>query len=102
MLMSIPVISPIEITIPRDSGARLLPAGAASEEQEPDYIVQELSPQALPAPETVQEAVQESVLGPAVAALDEIEHATAVSEYHEFEWWRTRISTIRLALDEQR
>lgn len=90
MLMSIPVISPIEITIPREAGARLLPAGAASEDQEPDYTVQELSPQALPAPE------------PAVVALDEIEHATAVSEYHDFEWWQTRIGTIRAALDTQR
>lgn len=96
--MSIPVISPIDITIPRDSGARLLPAGVAGEEQEPDYTVQELSPQTLPAPETVQEAVPE----PAVAALNEIEHATAVSEYHDFEWWRTRISTIRSALEERR
>lgn len=95
MLMSIPIISPIEITIPRDSGARLLPAGAAGEEQEqePDYTVQELSPQALSAPEAVPE--------PAMAALNEIEHATAVSEYHDFEWWRTRISTIRLALEGQ-
>ncbi|MGI8508824.1 MAG: hypothetical protein ACR2MQ_05820 [Gemmatimonadaceae bacterium] len=92
--MSIPVISPIEITISHDLGARLLPAGAAGEEQEPDYTVQELSPQALPAPEAVPV--------PAVAALNEIEHATAVSEYHDFEWWRTRISTIRSALEEQR
>lgn len=98
MLMSIPVISPIDVQIPRDSGARLLPAGAAGEEQEPDYTVQELSPPALPAPETAPEAVAE----PAIAALNEIEHATAVSEYHDFEWWRTRISAIRLALDEQR
>lgn len=96
--MSIPVISPIDIQIPRDSGARLLPAGAAGEEQEPDYTVQELSPQALPAPELVLEPVPE----PAVTALNEIEHATAVSEYHDFDWWRTRISTIRLALEGQR
>lgn len=104
MLMSIPIISPIEVTFPRDAGARLLvsgetavagaaigalPGGMASADAEPDYTVHELSPQALPAPD------------PAIAALDDIEQATAVGEYHDFEWWRARISAVRAALEQR-
>lgn len=88
--MSIPVISPIEVTLSRSAGARLLPSSTAGEEIEPDYTVQELSPAALPAPD------------PVAAALDEIERATAVSEYHDFEWWKSRLSLIRTALEARR
>lgn len=88
--MSIPVISPIEITLRTDPGARLLPAGITGEDQEPDYTVQELS--------AAQPAVT-AAADPAVMALNEIEDAAAVSEYHDFEWWRTRIAAIRSALE---
>ncbi len=89
--MGIPVISPIEVTIHHNEAALLL-AGrtAVGEEHEPDYTVHELSPRALPAPD------------PAYMALDEIERACAISEYHDFEWWRTRIATVRGALGEHR
>ncbi len=91
--MSIPVISPIEITLRTDATARLLPAGTPGEDQEPDYTVQELS-----APQSaVTTAV--STADPAVMALNEIEDAAAMSEYHDFEWWRTRIAAIRSALE---
>ncbi|MGI8546569.1 MAG: hypothetical protein ACR2M1_04425 [Gemmatimonadaceae bacterium] len=87
--MSIPVISPIEITLRTDATARLLPAGTPGEDQEPDYTVQELS---APQPAVI-------TADPAVMALNEIEDAAAVSEYHDFEWWRTRIAAIRSVLD---
>lgn len=93
-ITSIPVLSPIEIVFPDGGGARLLPAGAVVDEHEPDYTVQTLSPQMLaasPLPEPDPAMV-------ALDALDEIEHATAVSEYHDFEWWRSRLIAIRSAL----
>jgi hypothetical protein len=77
MLMSIPIVSPIEITF-RDVGVRRLPAP-----DEPDYEVH-----ALPASRT-----------PAQLALDEIEHATQVSEYHDFSWWDERLRIVRAALE---
>lgn len=93
MLMSIPVISPIEITLRIDAGTRLLPSGTAGADTEPDYTVQELS--------AAQPAIG-AVADPAVMALNEIEDAASVSEYHDFEWWRTRIATIRSALESRR
>lgn len=95
MLMSIPVIAPIDVDLasPSRGGERLLAAGPlpqGADEHEPDYTVHELSPQALPAPD------------PAVLALDDIEQAVAISEYHDFEWWSTRLSTVRSALERAR
>ncbi|MGI9090323.1 MAG: hypothetical protein ACR2GG_04365 [Gemmatimonadaceae bacterium] len=87
--MSIPIISPIEITLRTDASARLLPAGTTGEDQEPDYTVQELS-----APQPVLGAADTAVM-----ALNEIEDAAAISEYHDFEWWRTRIAAIRSVLE---
>jgi hypothetical protein len=88
MLMSIPVISPIELTL-RDSGVRRLPP--------PDYEVHALPP----AGETLTLAAIAVTPEPADAAtvaLDEIERAAQISEYHDFSWWDQRIRIIRARL----
>lgn len=92
MLMSIPVISPIEVTL-RDAGVRRLPA---PESDYPDYEVHALS---APAATAATAMASGSARTPAHAALDEIEHATQVSEYHDFSWWDERLRIIRAALD---
>ncbi|HEY5086379.1 MAG TPA: hypothetical protein VII66_03385 [Gemmatimonadaceae bacterium] len=79
--MSIPVISPIEITL-GESGIRRLPP--------PDYEVH-----ALPAAAVLNAAPAQD---PAVGALDEIERAAQISEYHDFSWWDERIRVIRARL----
>lgn len=84
MLMSIPIISPIEITL-AEPAVRLLPAP-------PDYEVH-----ALPAA-----AVLTTENDPASVALDEIERATGVGEYHDFAWWDERINLIRAQLGRDR
>jgi hypothetical protein len=38
---------------------------------------------------------------PAIVALDEMEHATQVSEYHDFSWWDQRIRLIRVRLESE-
>jgi hypothetical protein len=78
-MLSIPIISPIELTL-GEAGVRRLPP--------PDYEIDALPP-APPAPR-----------GPATVALDEIEHAAQISEYHDFSWWDQRIRTIRARLGE--
>lgn len=100
MLMSIPVISPVEIKL-GEPAVRLLPAP-------PDYEVDALPPAAVlteeateePTQEANQEANQEAMTGPAIAALDEMEHATQISEYHDFSWWDERIRVIRARLEQ--
>lgn len=77
--MNIPIISPIELTL-GEPGIRRLPP--------PDYEIQ-----ALPAA-----AAAESLRDPAVLALDEIEKAAQISEYHDFSWWDERIRVIRAQL----
>lgn len=94
MLTSIPVISPIEVQL-ADGGPRLLspPADsslAAEPHEGPDYEVLPLgSPLSLasPAPD------------PAARALDEMELAAQISEYHDFSWWDERIRVVRAALE---
>lgn len=84
MLMSIPVISPIEITL-GEAGVRRLPP--------PDYEIHALPPAAVLTARTRS-------LDPATAALDEMEHAAQISEYHDFSWWDQRIRTIRAQLEQ--
>ncbi len=86
MLMSIPVISPIELKLggPR---VRKLPA--------PDYEILALPAAVLPVP-------AEAPRDPAAVALDEIEAAAQISEYHDFSWWDERIQLIRAQLEPYR
>lgn len=82
MLTSIPVISPIELKL-GEPGIRRLPP--------PDYEIH-----ALPAAAVLTAGVTQE---PAVSALDEIERAAQISEYHDFSWWDERIRIIRARLD---
>lgn len=86
MLTSIPIISPIEVKFGEPS-IRLLPSP-------PDYEVD-----ALPA---AVESTPEYSADPVQVALDEIERAAQISEYHDFSWWDERIRTIRSRLDTDR
>lgn len=99
----VPVISPPEVRLvayPGDEGTPLLrpaaavaalPAGTraessnADDDGDPDYTVMDVEPEL-------------SATGMAIRALDEMESAARVSEYHDFAWWRTRIEEIRAAL----
>ncbi len=81
MLMSIPIISPIDVTL-GESGVRMLPA--------PDYEVL-----ALPAAAMLSVETSTPLQDPAVTALNEIELAAQISEYHDFSWWDERIRQIR-------
>ncbi len=81
MLMSIPIISPIEIRV-GEPGVRMLPA--------PDYEVHALPPAAILSAETSTPPED-----PAITALNEIELAAQISEYHDFSWWDERIRQIR-------
>jgi hypothetical protein len=81
VLISIPVISPIDITL-GEPGIRRLPP--------PDYEIQAL---------TEAESTTTTPRDPAAVALDEIESAAEVSEYHDFSWWDQRIRTIRARLE---
>ncbi len=83
MLMSIPVISPVEVML-GESGVRRLPPP-------PDYEIHALPPAAVLSPEAATD--------PAIVALDEMEHAAQISEYHDFSWWDERIRTIRAHLE---
>lgn len=85
MLMSIPVISPIELTL-AEPAIRRLPAP-------PDYEIHALPPAAVLSLEAPKD--------PAIVALDEMEHATQVSEYHDFSWWDQRIRLIRVRLENE-
>jgi len=85
MLMSIPIISPIEIKLGEPS-VRMLPA--------PDYEVHALPAAAILSAETATRPED-----PAIAALNEIELAAQISEYHDFSWWDERIREIRTRLE---
>ncbi|MEO8945936.1 MAG: hypothetical protein ABI338_05510 [Gemmatimonadaceae bacterium] len=78
MLTSIPIISPIEVTL-GEPGVRRLPP--------PDYEVQ-----ALPAAAALTSGEARE---PAIVALDEIERTAQISEYHDFSWWDERVRLIR-------
>jgi hypothetical protein len=82
--MSIPVISPVEITL-GEAGVRRLPA--------PDYEIQ-------PLPALTELSAQSPAPDPAMIALDEMERAAQISEYHDFSWWDVRIRAVRARLEE--
>jgi len=93
-LWNMPGVMPVPIAL-GPQAARLLSAGA----DEPDYTVYALdaAPLALPAaaetseePSTVTTARAE-----ANTALDDMEAAARLSEYHDFDWWRERIARAR-------
>ena len=83
MLTSIPIISPIEVKF-GEPAVRLLASP-------PDYEVDALPTAVASAPEYSGD--------PAQLALEEIEHAAEISEYHDFSWWEERIRTIRSKLE---
>lgn len=83
-MLSIPIISPIDVML-TGPGVRMLPP--------PDYEIQSLPP-AMPEPESAKGT------DPVATALDEIELAARVSEYHDFAWWSDRINTIRASLQQ--
>lgn len=82
MLINIPIISPIEITL-GEPGVRRLPP--------PDYEIH-----ALPAATVLTD--ETPAPDPATVALEEIERAAQISEYHDFSWWDERIRIIRARL----
>ena len=82
--MSIPIISPIELTL-GDSGVLRLPP--------PDYEIDAL-------PEAAVIAAEAPPRPAAIVALDEIERAAQISEYHDFSWWEQRIRLIREPLEQ--
>ena len=91
LIMSIPIISPIELN-PAQSALKLLPAPekpldeeVQTEVEEPDYIVQEIDHPPPP----------EFIASPALMALNEIEQALEIQEYHDFGWWRKRLTLVR-------
>lgn len=86
MLTSIPIISPIEVKF-GEPAVRLLSSP-------PDYEVDALPAGVASAPEYSGD--------PARVALDDIEHAAEISEYHDFSWWEERIHTIRSKLETDR
>ncbi len=82
MLTNIPIISPIEVTL-GEPGVRRLPP--------PDYEIHALPAAAVLTAETTPQ-------DPAIDALDEMERAAQISEYHDFSWWDQRIRLIRARL----
>jgi hypothetical protein len=94
LIMSIPVISPIDLS-PAQSSTKLLPAPeeteveeVPAEGEEPDYTVQEVEYPPPPA----------FIASPALMALNEIEQALEVQEYHDFGWWKKRLNVLREAI----
>lgn len=89
LLSNIPAVMPVPVALGPE-GARLLPAAP----EEADYTVHALdaAPLALPA------AVGAQTRADANAALDDMEAAARLSEYHDFDWWRERITRARAGL----
>jgi hypothetical protein len=83
VLTRIPVISPIEVTL-GPAGVRRLPA--------PDYEID-----ALPLVAALGVGTSRD---PAIVALEEIETAARISEYHDFSWWEERLELIRTQLEQ--
>lgn len=87
-LLCIPIVMPLPIRLGPE-GARLLPPG----QEEPDYTVHALDAEPLALP-----PASASAHADANTALDDMEAASRLSEYHDFDWWRERISRVRAAL----
>jgi hypothetical protein len=87
MLLTIPVISPIDVplTAAHAMGRRLLPS-ARAQVVDAEYTMHEEA-----------SARQET----AMYALDEIEQAAYIKEYHDSEWWRERLRMVRKRLTEE-
>ena len=85
MLNSIPIISPIEVPLTAAHAQRLLPSAQA---------------QIVDAEYTIHDDVS-GVRDAANYALDEIEQAAYIKEYHDSEWWRERLRMIRKRLTEE-
>jgi hypothetical protein len=85
MLISIPIISPIEVPLTAAYAQRLLPS-PQSQIVDADY--------------TIHDDVS-GMRDTAQYALDEIEQAAYVKEYHDSEWWRERLRLIRKRLAEE-
>ena len=84
MLMNIPIISPIELQLDGPP-VRRLPA--------PDYEIHALPPGAVMGATTEPR-------DPAIVALDEIDRAAQISEYHDFSWWDARIRLLRARIEQ--
>lgn len=94
LIMSIPIISPIDLS-PAQSSIKMLPAPEQPEveqlpagSEEPDYTVQEIDHPPPPA----------FIASPALMALNEMEQALEIQEYHDFGWWRKRLNLLREAI----
>ena len=85
MLISIPVISPIEVQLTAAHAQRVLPS-PQQQIVDADY--------------TIHEDVS-GTRDTAGYALDEIEQAAYIKEYHDSEWWRERLRIIRKRLAEE-
>jgi hypothetical protein len=85
MLISIPIISPIEVPLTAPHTQRLLPSA---------------QPQIVDADYTIHDDTS-GTRDTATYALDEIEQAAYIKEYHDSEWWRERLRMIRKRLAEE-
>jgi len=109
--MPIPIISPPDLRIPatRADGPRLLSAPA------PDYTIHTLDVGAeLPGAELPGVGLAGAELpssgqaptyddtpaGRARRAVEEMQRASELSEYHDTEWWQARLAAVRDALGE--
>ena len=96
-LWNMPLVMPVPIALGPEA-ARLLSAGA----EDADYTVYALdaAPLALPAAADADAPVSAAADARADAntALDDMEAAARLSEYHDFDWWRERIARVRAGL----
>lgn len=96
-LWNMPLIMPAPIALGPEA-ARLLSAGT----EEADYTVYALdaAPLALPAAADTLTPTGADATSRADAntALDDMEAAARLSEYHDFDWWRERIARVRAGL----
>jgi len=97
-LWNMPLVMPVPIALGPEA-ARLLSAGA----EDPDYTVYALdaAPLALPAAVDADTPASTDAHARADAntALDDMEAAARLSEYHDFDWWRERIARARAGLE---
>lgn len=99
--MPIPIISPPDVRIPATGadGPRLLSAPA------PDYTIHTLDVGAdLPDTELPSSGqahtYDDTPAGRARRAVEEMQRASDLSEYHDTEWWQARLAAVRDALGE--